>query len=95
MSALKTINSELDGTAKTVEALDSKVTRNRGSAGGRLDAKALLSEIDRELNKGKGSSGLIGGGEDQDAKKPRNYQPPESPVRRVFEDGVEMASSYP
>lgn len=91
MSALKNINTELDGTAKTVEALDSRVARNRLSGGGRLDPKGLLSEIDRELKKGQGT---LGSGEDQDAKKPRNYHPPESPVRRVFEDGVEVGPGY-
>ena len=91
MSALQNINSELDGTAKTVSALDSTVARTRTSGGGRLDAKALLSEIDRELKKGQGG---YSSGDDQDAKRPRNYHPPESPVRRVFEDGVEMGSSY-
>ena len=97
MSALKNINNELDGTAKTVEALDSKVTRNRGSAGGRLDAKALLNEIDRELGKDKGSPKKSGADEeeDQDAKKPRNFHPPESPVRRVYEDSFEMNSNNP
>ena len=87
MGALKNINAELDGTAKTVEAFNSRVGRSSG--GGRLDAKGLLSEIDRELKKGFGSPK-----EDQDAKKPRNYHPPESPVRRVFEDGVEVGPGY-
>ena len=53
MGALKNINAELDGTAKTVEGLGSKVGRSSGGA--RLDAKGLLSEIDRELKKGFGS----------------------------------------
>ena len=30
-----------------------------------------------------------------DSKRPRNYHPPESPVRRVFEDGVEVGPPFP
>ena len=58
-----------------------------GSTGGkgRLNPKDLLKEIDKELNKGQDGFDL-----DQDAKRPRNYHPPESPVRRVFEDGIEV-----
>lgn len=55
MGALRNINDELDGAAKAVDALDSKVARNRPSRGGRIDAKGLLSEIDRELRKGGGT----------------------------------------
>ena len=46
----------------------------------------MLDDIDRELNKSQASQLEA----EQDDQKPRNYHPPESPVRRVYENGVEV-----
>lgn len=46
-----------------------------------------MSDIEKTLNTPKKKNESI---EDQDESKPRNYHPPDSPVRRVFENGVEI-----
>lgn len=105
MSALKDINFELDGASRTVAALDSQVARFRppGGAFGSQDAQRLLDDIDKELKKSPKKQPEQQEQDDQgqedeevpDSKRPRNYHPPESPVRRVFEDGVEVGPPFP
>lgn len=60
-----------------------------------FDTDALLADIDKSLGKtpkkkteeSEESEEEI----DQDEMKPRNYHPPDSPVRRVYENGVEIS----
>ena len=46
-----------------------------------------MNDIEKTLNTPKKKTESI---EDQDESKPRNYHPPDSPVRRIFENGVEI-----
>ena len=62
---------------------------------GEEEKKQLLDDIDRELNKSQGSQlkeASAGQTESlqQDDEKPRNYHPPDGPIRRVYENGVEV-----
>ena len=51
-----------------------------------MDTKKLFDEIEKELgNKSRDESPKA----KQDLE-PRNFHPPDSPVRRVFENGLEM-----
>ena len=59
------------------------------------EKKDLLDRIDRELgnkNDDTTEKGNQYSQQDDDDKNTRNYHPPDSPVRRVYENGVELNS---
>tara|TARA_B110000285_G_C14834031_1_gene472228 strand:- start:210 stop:416 length:207 start_codon:yes stop_codon:yes gene_type:complete len=53
-----------------------------------METKKLFDEIEKEL--GDGSKGRSPSPVEKQDLEPRNFHPPDSPVRRVFENGVEM-----
>lgn len=76
MNAIREINFDLDGTAKIVDNIEFKY-KSKKTVG--FDSK-LLKDIDDALSVEEKNS------------KPRNYHPPESPVRRVYQNGIEIGS---
>lgn len=81
---LKDINFDLDDCANTVNLIEIKVGSNKARTSS-PDPKTLLENIDRELN----STGKYGRTATSNGRA-RNFHPPDSPVRRTFENGVEV-----
>ena len=94
MNTLKSINFDLDQTSKTIDVIENRyVPKKRVSVVKKVsegEQKKLLDKINKQLNDQESEEEEEK--EDQDSKKPRNYHPPESPIRRVYENGVEIAS---
>ena len=93
MTDLRSINFDLDGTSAAVNEIEMKFVKKamtyqsyEAQGLGEEEKQQLLDDIDRELNKSQAIQPPV----EQDERKPRNYHPPESPVRRVYENGVEV-----
>jgi hypothetical protein len=83
MQSLREINLDLGDTTRIVDDIDRKFGKKKVGFSDE-EQKKLLDDIDKNLDKTDKESSRS-----QD-KKPRNYHPPDSPVRRVYENGVEQ-----
>jgi hypothetical protein len=81
MQSLREINEDMFTCTKMVDIIEAKTTKKK------VQFDDLMADIEKTLNTPKKKEESI---EDQDEMKPRNYHPPDSPVRRVYENGVEI-----
>lgn len=89
MNTLREINLEMDGMTKSVEQIEFKCSMTKGAKKSAFDAeeqKKLMKDIDESL----GHSRKSPSPKRETDREPRNYHPPESPVRRVYENGYEL-----
>ena len=83
MQSLREINFDLDDVTEKVESISRIYAKKTTFV--EEETKDLLDRVDRELGYTSGKKGMSD-------RQPRNFHAPESPVRRVFENGVEIDS---
>ena len=88
LSTLKAINFDMDDVTKKVDYIDNKYNkgRNKNTRFAEEEKKQLMDDVDEALGNGKSRKSSVSSA----SKKPRNYHAPASPVRRTFQNGIEV-----